>query len=153
MKKTTLFLFSMFALVLGLRPALMAQHKTDDILGIWYNEERTAKLQIYKENDHYFGKIVWLKVTMDTITGKPRTDKYNPDDKLKNVPLMGLVIVKNFAFDGEAEWKGGTIYDTKNGKTYNSYMKFGADNNVLKLRGYIGISLLGRTTTWFRTKL
>lgn len=153
MKKTTLVLFGILSLVMGFTSAVIAQkHKADDILGTWYNEQRTAKILLYKEGDRYFGKITWLQVTLDTVTGKPRTDKYNPDPKLRDVPMMGLVIVKNFSFDGDEEWKGGTIYDTKNGKTYSSYIKFSADNaNMLKLRGYIGISLLGRTTVWYKT--
>lgn len=149
MKKAIFILFG----ILYLFPQAMAQkHKADDIVGIWYNEQRTAKIEVYKERDHYFGKIVWLQVTLDTITGKPRTDKYNPDPKLRDVPMIGLVIVKNFVFNGDDEWKSGTIYDTKNGKTYDSYIKFSSEN-MLKLRGYIGISLLGRTTYWFKTRL
>jgi len=149
MKKTLIILFGILSLI----PEVIAQkHKADDIIGIWFNEERTAKLQIYRESDRYFGKIVWLKVTLDTITGKPRTDKYNPDSKLRDVPMIGLVIVKNFIFNGDDEWKSGTIYDTKNGKTYDSYIKFSSET-MLKLRGYIGISLLGRTTYWFKTRL
>lgn len=149
MKETIIILTAILYFLTG---ANAQKHKPDDIIGIWFNEERTAKIEIYKENDHYFGKIVWLKVTLDTITGKPRTDKYNPDPKLRDVPMIGLVIVKNFVFNGDDEWKSGTIYDTKNGKTYDSYIKFSSEN-MLKLRGYVGISLLGRTTYWFKTKL
>jgi uncharacterized protein (DUF2147 family) len=88
---------------------------------------------------------------MDKTTGKPRTDNLNPDPKMKNAPLIGLVVLKDFSYNGEDEWKGGTIYDPKNGKTYSCYVKFDDSPNKLKIRGYIGVSLLGRTTYWTRT--
>jgi uncharacterized protein (DUF2147 family) len=58
--------------------------------------------------------------------------------------------MKKIVFDGDEEWNGGTIYDTKNGKTYRCYLKFDSPL-ILKLRGYIGFSLLGRTSHWFKT--
>jgi uncharacterized protein (DUF2147 family) len=153
MKKAVIFLFGVVNLFFWMNTSLMAQrNKADDISGIWLNEERTAKVQIYKEGEKFFGKIVWLKVTIDSITGKPRTDKFNPDPKQKNEPLLGLIMFRNFIFDGDNEWKDGSIYDPKNGKTYDCYMKFESVTQ-LKIRGYIGISLLGRTTHWFKTRL
>jgi uncharacterized protein (DUF2147 family) len=59
-------------------------------------------------------------------------------------------MLKDFKFDGNDEWKGGDIYDPESGKTYRSYMYL-KDSNTLKVRGYVGISLLGRTETWTRT--
>jgi uncharacterized protein (DUF2147 family) len=126
------------------------KHQADDILGTWLNEERTAKIQVYKAGNSYAGKIVWLKDPIDPETGKPKTDKLNPDAKLTSVPLLGLCIMKDIVFDGEEEWNGGTVYDTKNGKTYKCYFKFESPV-ILKLRGYIGFSLLGRTSHWFKT--
>jgi uncharacterized protein (DUF2147 family) len=127
-----------------------AQHKPDDVLGYWFNEEKTSKVQIFKEGTKYFAKIVWLKDPNDVATGKPRVDNLNPDVKLQNVPLLGLVIMKNFVFDGKNEWEDGTIYDPKKGKTYSCYIQFDKPN-ILKIRGYIGVSLLGRTTYWTKT--
>jgi uncharacterized protein (DUF2147 family) len=129
----------------------MAQtHKTDDIVGVWLNQEATAKVQIFKVSNSYYGKIVWLKEPNDSITGKPRTDVENPDPKSQSVPLLGLVNLKGFVFDGEEEWKDGSIYDPKNGKTYKCYIRF-ESADVLKIRGYIGVSMLGRTTLWKRS--
>ncbi|MCX6284276.1 MAG: DUF2147 domain-containing protein [Bacteroidetes bacterium] len=125
-------------------------HKPDDIVGTWLNQEATGKITIYKEGDKYFGKLVWLRTPLDSITGQPRTDKENPDATLKSTPLIGLVNLKNFTFDGKAEWSGGTIYDPKNGKTYKCYIQFESANK-LKIRGYIGVSLLGRNTFWTKS--
>ncbi len=140
-------------LFLLLAPAMQGwsqAHKPDDIVGTWLNQEATGKVTIYKEGDKYFGKLVWLRTPLDSITGQPRTDKENPDAKLKSTPLIGLVNLKNFSFDGKAEWSGGTIYDPKNGKTYKCYIQFESANR-LKIRGYIGVSLLGRNTFWTKS--
>jgi len=132
-------------------PNGMAQsHKADDILGTWLNQEATGKITIYKEGEKFFGKLVWLRTTLDSITGLPRTDKENPDAKLKSTPLIGLVNLKNFTFNGKDEWSGGTIYDPKNGKTYKCYIQFESANK-LKIRGYVGVSLLGRNTFWTKS--
>lgn len=132
--------------------SLFAQsHKADDIVGTWLNEEKTGKVQIFKISGKYYGKLVWLKEPNDKVTGKPRTDIENPDPKLKNTPLIGLVNLKGFEFNGKDEWKDGTIYDPKNGKTYSCFIKFDSPD-ILKIRGYIGVSLLGRTTLWSRSE-
>ncbi len=154
MKKANLFTIVIFVLAALLGQNIVAQtYKADDILGIWYNGEKTSKLQIYKEGNKFFAKIVWLKTPNDSLTGKPRTDNLNPDLSLRKTLLMGLVVLKNFEFDGSNEWEGGTIYDPKNGKTYSCYIKFESFPNLLKIRGYIGVSLLGRTTYWTKTIL
>jgi uncharacterized protein (DUF2147 family) len=123
---------------------------SDDILGLWLNEDKDAHVEVYKEGDKYFGKIVWLKFPNDEVTGKPKVDDENPDESLQNEPVLGLVLLKDFVFD-EDEWDSGTIYDPKNGKTYDCYMVL-KDKDNLKIRGYIGISLLGRTTYWTRVR-
>jgi uncharacterized protein (DUF2147 family) len=146
-----LFALSLFALLGG--KAVAQKHKPGDIVGIWYNEEKTSKVQIYQEGKKFFAKIVWLKEPTDNRTGKPRVDDLNPDVKLQKTPLLGLVILKDFVFDGTDEWSGGTIYDPKNGKTYSSKIHFGDSPNLLKIRGYIGISLIGRNTFWAKTIL
>jgi uncharacterized protein (DUF2147 family) len=138
------------ALLLPGSPVWSQSHKTDDILGTWLNQEATGKVTIYKEHGKYFGKIVWLREPNDKDSGKPRTDKENPDPKLKNTPLVGLVNLKDFNFNGKDEWSGGTIYDPKNGKTYKCYIEFESANK-LKIRGYVGVSLLGRNTYWTKT--
>ncbi len=126
--------------------------KSDDILGVWMNEDKDANVEIYKEGDKYYGKIVWLLNPIDEETNKPKLDDENADESLRDRPVMGLLLLKDFVFDGDDEWEDGEIYDPKNGKTYSCYMEFEDedDMNTLKIRGYIGISLLGRTTYWTR---
>jgi uncharacterized protein (DUF2147 family) len=126
-------------------------HPADAILGKWLNEDQDAHVQIYKENGKYFGNIIWLKEPIDEVTGKPKLDDENEDEALQSRPVMGLIILKDFIYDGDGEWDDGTIYDPKNGKTYDCYMSFGEDK-TLKIRGYIGISWIGRNTYWTRVE-
>ena len=150
MKKLTGFLIIIFLAGFGL--SSMAQSfKADDVLGIWFNEEKDAKIEIYKEGNQYYGKIVWLDEPIDPETGKPKVDDENPKEELQSRPIMGLLLVKDFEWDGEL-WDDGEIYDPKSGNTYDCYMKM-ESMDKLKVRGYIGISLLGRTTYWTRTTL
>jgi len=141
MKKLKLLLVILLACI---KPALA--QTADAILGNWLNEEKDAKIQIYKSGFAYFGKIVWLK-TPNEADGTPKVDKKNSSSALRTRPIMNLVILTKFNFD-DGEWEDGEIYDPKSGKTYSSNMKLKGDK--LEIRGYIGISLLGRTTVWTR---
>lgn len=125
---------------------MYAQANPDAILGIWFNEEKDAKIKIYKEDGKYLGKIVWHK----TGEGISAYDENNPDPELRKRKKVGLVILKDFEFD-DGDWEDGTIYDPKNGKTYSCVMKMGKDG-ALHVRGYIGISLIGRTTEWTKAE-
>ena len=128
-----------------------AQPKSDDIAGIWLtNGKEPAKIEIYKTDGKYSGRIVWMKNPNEA--GQPRTDKNNPDKSKQSQPIVGLIILRNFIFDGKNEWEDGTIYDPENGKTYSSTISL-KDKETLKVRGYIGVSLLGRTEIWNRSSL
>lgn len=126
----------------------------DDILGVWMNEDKDAHVEITRDGDIFNGKIVWLDEPIDEVTGKPKLDDDNVDESLRNRPVMGLLLLEEFVFDGDDEWEDGQIYDPKNGKTYSCYMEFEDedDKSTLKIRGYVGISLLGRTTYWTKVK-
>lgn len=123
--------------------------KPDAVLGKWTSATGEAQIQIYKKGDKYFGKIDWLKYPNDDA-GKPKTDKKNPDKSLRTRPELGLELLKDFAFAGDNVYEDGTIYDPKSGKTYSCKMT--VNGTKLKIRGYVGISLLGRTEIWTRSK-
>jgi uncharacterized protein (DUF2147 family) len=127
----------------------------EDILGYWSTEEDKGTIEITKSQKGYRGKLVWVDVvhrgeeTIDTVL-----DKENPDPRLRKKSVVGLTIFKNFKFDPEdRDWVNGRIYDPESGNTYSSKMWFEEGNKeVLFIRGYIGISLFGRTTQWRRSK-
>jgi uncharacterized protein (DUF2147 family) len=118
-------------------------------LGTWTNEGKEARFEIYKCGDKLCGKILWLKEP--NRDGKPKTDINNPELKLRNQPLIGLVFIKGFEYDGDYKWDEGTIYDPKNGNTYSAYMKMNSKDKM-EVKGYIGISLIGRSQTWVRVQ-
>ena len=136
-------------------PTSVFAANADDILGVWFNGEKDARIEIIKCAEKYCGKIVWLKEpnypegSKDGTPGTPKLDHNNPDQALKKTPIIGLQIVYDFTFAGDDLWKDGRVYDPKNGKTYKGKMTL-VSPTQLDLRGYIGISLLGRTTTWTR---
>lgn len=134
-----LFFFLAFQL------AGMAQKYTP--LGVWTNEGKEARFEIYKCGDKLCGKILWLREP--NRDGKPKTDLNNPESKLRNRPLIGMVFIEGFEYDGDHKWDEGTIYDPKTGNTYSSYMKM-LNKDEMEVKGYIGISLIGRSQTWVR---
>lgn len=83
--------------------------KPDDVVGIWMASSGKARFQIFKQGNEYFGKIIWLKEPNEA-NGKPKLDKNNPSDQLKNKPIIGLQIIHSFQFDKD-EWNNGKIYD------------------------------------------
>lgn len=125
-----------------------SQNKADDIIGVWLTSgKEPAKIQVYKSGEKFYGKIIWLKNPIQN--GKQKVDANNPDKTKRNNPIIGLVMLTGFKFDGDEEWRGGIIYDPESGKAYSSYMYLN-DKNTLKVRGYVGISLFGRTEMWTR---
>lgn len=139
------------ALILTIPALVLAQklNDTDRITGVWFNGEKTSKIEIYEtKNGAFAGKIIWLKEPNEN--GKPKVDKKNPSESLQARPLMDLVILSGLVPDGKTKYKSGKIYDPKSGKTYSAKAEL-ANNNTLSLRGFIGVSLVGRTDTWVRT--
>jgi uncharacterized protein (DUF2147 family) len=127
--------------------------EADDILGIWYTDNNESKVEIFKCGEGYCGKIIWLEepnyAADDEMAGKPKIDRENPDESKQDQPIIGLEIMSGFAFDGE-QWVEGQIYDPEKGKTYSCYMEMKSGGKRLKVRGFVGVSLLGRTTYWKR---
>ncbi len=121
----------------------------DRVMGVWMESTGKAKVKISKIGSKYFGKIVWLKEPTDPETKLPKTDKNNPNAELQGVKLKGLRIFKDFVYTGDGVWEKGTIYDSRKGKTYDCKITM-IDDNTLEIRGFIGISLIGRTDTWTR---
>jgi uncharacterized protein (DUF2147 family) len=116
----------------------------DTPVGYWRTEEGKAKVQVYEcGTKQICGKIIELKEPKDPNTGK---DKADPDGK----PMIGMEIMKDFKHTEGQEWDEGTIYDPKEGKTYSATFELHKGGNTMDLRGYVLISLIGKTQTWTR---
>ena len=141
------YLFITISLFFGSQVELYGQSNKSAILGIWLNQEGTAKIKIEthpKNKDKIQGKIVWLK--HPKRNGKVKVDINNPNEKLRYRKLMGLTIMKSYRYNPkESRWEG-EIYDPVSGLTYDSYLVKKGKN--LKLRGYMGFEWIGRTAIW-----
>ncbi|TAG56476.1 MAG: DUF2147 domain-containing protein [Cytophagales bacterium] len=130
------FIVSFFVFTFG-----FSQTNSDKVIGTFWTPQKDGKIQIYKRKDLYYGKI---------FEGKnPRKDTLNPDKSLRNRPVIGLEFMYNFKFEDDI-YEDGKIYDPESGKTYSCKMWLEGDN--LKIRGFLGISLLGRTEFFERIK-
>ncbi len=157
--KQTLVMTAAVLVVLAAIPAIAGDGGGDVILGMWATapgtENGQAHVEIVRNGEVYSGRIVWLEkptYPLDDpsgMAGQARVDRNNPDATQRSTPIIGLKIFDGMLWDGSGEWRKGRIYDPDNGKTYKCYMRLDPDG-TLKLRGYIGISLLGRTSEWRR---
>jgi uncharacterized protein (DUF2147 family) len=117
-------------------------------LGLWKTfDDKTgaarAIVRIYEQDGQLFGKIV--------SSFKPGADKRvceQCSDERKNQPIIGLIIIRDMK-PGDGEYSGGDILDPDNGSVYRCKMHVGEDGRLV-VRGFIGISLLGRTQIWQR---
>ena len=106
--------------------------------------EAKSHVEIYEQNGKYFGKIVkLLQSPEDTLCDKCSGSK-------KNKPIKGMVILTDLE-PYKDYWSYGRILDPNNGKTYKCSLWMENDD-TLKLRGYIGVSALGRNQNWHRVK-
>ena len=136
--KQIIFLFFLLTGVLTNAQSIIGEWETfDDKTG-----DKLSVVEIYKTNNQFFGKITKLyEDSSDSICDQC-------EDENKNKPIIGLVVLQNLEAD-EDEYNNGTILDPNNGETYKCYIKL-INKNKLKLRGYIGFSLIGRTQFWQR---
>ena len=127
----------------------------DGILGKWTTKEGKSHVVVTSCDAGFCGKIVWLREPnypaedKKSMAGQMKIDRENPDPELQKKPIMGLELLRGFKTRNGNVWEDGTIYDPDNGKTYKCKLTL-ADSNTLKVRGYIGVSWIGRTTVWTR---
>ena len=115
------------------------------IEGRWLSGDKTGWIEIRL----VAGKPIGTASGSTDPDEAPRFDDLNPDPALRARSLLGITILQGFTYAGDGVWKGGTIYDPNSGNTYKSTMTL-VDRDTLKVRGYIGVSLFGRSDTWTR---
>jgi uncharacterized protein (DUF2147 family) len=119
-----------------------------DISGKWLSGDGDGWIEIRIAGKGLSGVIAG---SPNASEDRPDTDEKNPDPALRDRPLIGLQIFDGFEYKGKGRWKGGTIYDPNSGKTYQCTVTR-VDEFTLKVRGFIGVSMLGRTETWTRVR-
>ncbi len=132
-------------------PLLPAAAGATEPTGLWWAEGGYAQVEIRRCGDGTVcGQVVWLRHPFDE-NGCELRDAENPDAGLRSRPVVGMRILRDLqpSPDDPDEWNGGEIYDPGSGRTYGAVVAMEGPDR-LRLRGYLGIRLLGRTTTWIR---
>lgn len=128
---------------------LLSFAQNNSILGTWKaiddaTNEAEATVELFEENGIVYGRIDEIFRDSD----RKRKCTKCPGD-FKDKPILGLTILSGLTKDGD-EYTGGKILDPKHGRIYDCYITL-INKNKLKIRGYLGISLFGRTQYWYRT--
>ena len=138
-KKLTIFLLIAFSSTMN----------AQTIFGNWLSKNKDGTfdsvIKVYKKDGKVVAKIIEIK-----DTSRQNAVCELCEGKNKNKPILGLNILTGLEKQDD-EWSGGTILDPRNGKVYQCYIKL-VKPNKLKLRGYIGISLFGKTAYWERAE-
>ncbi len=129
----------------------------DAILGKWWTQEKDSQIEIYPCDEKYCGKIIFLQdpnyspEDSKGMAEKPKVDRGNPDRAKRERPLLGMDMFGDFTYSGKNLWENGFIYDPRDGKTYKCKITMESPDR-LKVRGYILITLIGKTNTFTRVK-
>jgi len=120
-----------------------------DVIGPWKTDGDSAVLEIHGCRDKLCGKVVWLKnpkyvSSKDGPVGSSKVDLKNPDPSLRNRPIIGMQVIEGLTATGDCRWEHGICYDPESGNSYQCKIHLDTANR-LEVRGFIGISLLGRT--------
>jgi uncharacterized protein (DUF2147 family) len=139
---TPVRLSGLLALLLFAFPAL-----AQSAVGVWRtvddeDGEPKSHVEIYEQGGKLYGRV--LTLLPEGRVCEDCAGEYNGSD------LRGVVVLRDMEPDGD-EWSGGTITDPKNGRTYRAKMSLDGQNR-LRVRGFIGFSLLGRTQVWERVR-
>jgi uncharacterized protein (DUF2147 family) len=118
-----------------------------DVAGRWLSGDGDGWIEIQLVGHSLIGVIAGSPNTQEG--DPPRKDDLNPDPALRDRFLDGMTIMWDFEYSGNNKWTGGRVYDPNSGKTYKCILTL-VDHNTLKVRGYIGLSLFGRSDTWTR---
>jgi uncharacterized protein (DUF2147 family) len=116
------------------------------VQGRWLTQDRDGWIRIALIGDSLEGTIAGAP---PGSPGEREFDDRNPEPALRGRKLLGLVIMRGLEYEGDGHWSNGTIYDPNSGKTYRCSLTQ-LDDNTLRIRGYLGISLFGRSETWTR---
>lgn len=124
----------------------------DKIIGNWESIDGDVKLkfEIFQQNGKYFGKLLWASNMFEADGKTPKKDFKNPDVKLRNRSRQNIINITNLTFD-DGEYSGGKLYNPTDGNSYSLKAKL-TDINNLQFRGYMGVSLLGKTMKFRRIR-
>jgi uncharacterized protein (DUF2147 family) len=132
---------------------LSAQQGEDKaVVGTWSPPEQDSVFEIYPcEEGRYCGKITMIS-EVNAPAGSSRVDVNNQDPSLRDRPLLGMIFLTGFRYEGNGSYQDGRIYNPRDGKVYKANMKLEDGNNRLRVRGYVGVPMMGQTQVWTRAR-
>lgn len=132
-------------LLLTASPAF-AQQQVKAPTGLWLTQNERSVVELYQceaGKPLLCGKIAWI------IDGGMQYDTKNPDASKHKNPICGMTILSNLKMDTPTKWSGGKVYKADEGDMYDANMTILGDNK-LEVRGFVGMSMFGKTQTWTR---
>ena len=141
------------ALLTGLVLSTSSLFAADDIAGTWRSiDDKTgfskALIEIKKsDNGVYQGKIIKI---LPRPGYTPKTHCQDCPAPYKGAPILGLTVLDGMKQKNTTEYEGGTILDPLSGKIYKSKIKVSNNGKRLRMRGYVGVEVFGRSQTWIR---
>lgn len=124
----------------------------DKIIGTWLSMDSDVQLrfEIFQSDGKYHGKLLWASNMFEADGKTPKKDGKNPDKKLRNRSRQNIVNITNLTYDN-GEYTGGKLYNPESGSSYSLTAKLKSVNEM-EFRGYMGISLLGKTMKFTRVQ-
>ena len=147
MKTAALLLLLLFP---AFSPLLHATHNPDDILGYWMTAQNNLKVQVYKVNGEYRGKIIWFEEKGYKAKMNDCRDEMNPNPALRDRKILGLEVLTNLHYEADEDnWEGGTIYDSNSGHSYDSVINMNTASTIT-VTGYWMFTWLGKDLNFYR---
>jgi uncharacterized protein (DUF2147 family) len=145
-------LISMFVLLaLGSTEAKAeGARNSAELLGEWWTEGNEGRIKFTRAPDGTFRGTTTCCRPKTASPENPVKDIHNPNPKLRERSTLGIVLIWKLAYD-DGEYTGGYIYNPRDGKTYRFQAEL-IDRDTLRIRGYLGIPLLGQTQVWKRAR-
>jgi len=101
-------------------------------------KKKDGVVEVFQKDGKFYGKLIWL------------ANPDQKDDKGNGGPLLGRMLLKDFTWDDDDEYENGKIYNPRDGKDYKCNLEVKDNGRKLKVRGFVGISMFGKTEYWSR---
>ena len=124
---------------------IQAQESSDKIVGVWLNENKNNKIEMYKVDDTYSAKIVWIE-QLENNPGLDPKDKNNPIPERRNQSILGMDIITGLKYSN-GKWVKGTIYTPQKGIYADCEVELHSDK---QLNLVVSKGIFSRTKTWIR---
>lgn len=126
----------------------LAERPADPAYGYWLTENRKAIVRIEPCGTDTCGRMVWVENAIDD-SGQLKRDVKNTDVAKRQRPICGLELVGGLMKADEGTWQDGWLYNPRDGATYSAEIR-AVSQSELEVRGYLGVSMLGKSQVWTR---